>query len=678
MSYSVIENFSSGVDRTRPIYALPAGSLWECVNGHISRGGDVEKRKAFVEKYVLPTGSTVGLATTDDAIYVFGSAAEPPGIPAGVTYQRLRHPDGSTAMTKLVSHDLFDGKVYAVALFADGNTYHYYDGEIVADWYTGIVRPDMVDNAGIAEHLRELIDADDDLVGTRTGSIVTIEKAVDGTFEISASTENVEGGVDDQELELTRLTLGKAEVLARVSITITGGTYNPGVDRISALTINGVSVISGAINWESSNENTAFLIAQDITSFNSTPEYTATSEGNVITIFAATGSGATPNGYVVAVTVGGTVTISNGGIMRQGVTGEKEKWTAEVKGTFEVGDKFDIFIDELKHFGYGGNPRGTANFVKTLKRKVYASAGSLLNFSGVDDATLWNLDEDAGAGFSNISNNSSGSATITGLSIYQDKLAIFSRRDDAGSNTPVQIIGKTGTRAPRSIQEFGDLDVFYLADTGIRSLRARDTTNTAGIQDVGTPIDTLIREWVQTLAEEIIENSVAVVEPTDGRYWIAIGTRIYVFTYFPSKRISAWTWYEPGFTVEYFADQKDRILARSGDTIYLYGGDDNNTYDTSEVRVVVPFIDLSKPNTFKNLTQADIAARGTWDVSLMVDPNNIDVKTRVGQLEGVTYAKEGAAAIGHHTHFAIELVNQEAGYTSLSAACISMVGGDGE
>ena len=46
MAYVSIENFAAGVDQTRPIYAAPQGTLWQGINGHLSRGGDFEKRKA--------------------------------------------------------------------------------------------------------------------------------------------------------------------------------------------------------------------------------------------------------------------------------------------------------------------------------------------------------------------------------------------------------------------------------------------------------------------------------------------------------------------------------------------------------------------------------------------------------------------------------------------------------
>jgi hypothetical protein len=685
VAYSVIENFSSGVDRSRPIYALPAGTLWECINAHISRGGDIEKRKAFVAKYALPAGQTIGLATTSSQIVVFGSGATPVGLPVGVTYQRLRHPDSSTAMTELVSHDLFDGKIYAVAKFSDGRSFHFYDGEIVTDWYAGIVRTDMTDNAGIAEHLRELFDLSTDYVATRVAETVTIEKATTGTFSLSVSTANG-GNNGDQTLTENRLVVGKQEVLAKVNITITGGTYNPGVDRISALTINGVGIISGPVDWQSSNENAAFLLAEDINSHTSVPDYTAEANGATVTITAVAGTGATPNGYIVSATVGGTVTLNNGGIMAGGVTGAKEKWEVTVGGTFEVGDKFDIYINNLTHFGYGGNPSGNAAVVKTHKRKIYSAVDSVLYFSGVDTGINWNVDEDPGAGFANIANHNAGSDRVTGLAIYQDKLAIFARRviqiwfvtDDASANSPVQIITETGTRAPRSVRGFGDLDVFYLADTGVRSLRARDTTNTAGVQDVGTPIDPLIRDWVNTLSETDIENAVSVVEPLDGRFWIAIGTRIFVFTYFPTKRISAWTWYEPGFRVDHFATQADRVYARAGDTIYLYGGDSNQQYDNSRVTVVVPYIDMKKPATYKQVNSVDIAAEGSWDVTLLVDARDINQTVSLGTLEGVTYQDGNTDGIGHFTHIGMRLINESDGFASLSNVSFAMAGADSE
>lgn len=42
------------------------------------------------------------------------------------------------------------------------------------------------------------------------------------------------------------------------------------------------------------------------------------------------------------------------------------------------------------------------------------------------------------------------------------------------------------------MQEIEDDDVFFLSESGIRSLRARDSSNAAFASDIGNPIDTLI------------------------------------------------------------------------------------------------------------------------------------------------------------------------------------------
>ena len=61
----------------------------------------------------------------------------------------------------------------------------------------------------------------------------------------------------------------------------------------------------------------------------------------------------------------------------------------------------------------------------------------------------------------------------------------------------------------------------------MRLIKARDSSNAAYVSDVGTSIDTHIREFMDTLTEEEIAAAVGVVEPIDGRFWIGIDNRIY-------------------------------------------------------------------------------------------------------------------------------------------------------
>lgn len=468
MPYVILENVSGGVDRSRPRYVFQPGVLWSGINGHLTRGGDFEKRKSFVSKYSLPA-NTKGFAKTVDALYVFGAQATPGGIPAGITYMRLAHPTAAGAMiSKILDWDLFNGKLYVIVKYDNGDIRHFYDGTEVSDW-------------------------------------------------------------DD------------------------GGT----------------------------------------------------------------------------------------------------------------------------------KPTGYGSLVRTHQRKLYSPVGSILYFPKIDTATVW--DTASGAGFQNMNTAQGGSEAVTALAKYQQYLAVFSRtvvqiwnmQNDAATNAAIQVIGETGTRAPKSARSFGDLDAFYLSDAGIRSLRARNYTNTAGVNDVGTPVDPVVLEWIDTLPSTVVEAACSCVDPRDGRYWLAIGGRVFVFSYFPSKKISAWSWYEPGFTVEDFLTFQGRVYARSGDVIYLYGGDDNATYGSDyAVTAAYPFVTAGKDASFKQWVGMDMAGSGAWDVTLLVNPNDENEYVDLGTLEGVTFPEELASLVGHATHVAPVLVHQGAGYASLSKLALEYEGAE--
>jgi len=102
--YVLVEDFRSGVDDRRSAVAAPPGTLTYLNNGHITRGGEIEKRKAFIP-YLDFTGSAPiwgmagGLlsdyAPASNELWVYGDGAEPAGIPAYVTWVPITDPTGS-------------------------------------------------------------------------------------------------------------------------------------------------------------------------------------------------------------------------------------------------------------------------------------------------------------------------------------------------------------------------------------------------------------------------------------------------------------------------------------------------------------------------------------------------------------------------------------------------------
>ena len=134
MAYVLVEDFRGGLDTRRTVVTSVPGTLVVLTNGHLTRGGEIEKRRAFVKVCDLPSG-THGLAAAAGQIYVFGGAAKssltfPSDTPNNLNYIQFEHPDATPEdMTKMLGADFFNGKVYGAAQYADGRIYHYWEGQ---------------------------------------------------------------------------------------------------------------------------------------------------------------------------------------------------------------------------------------------------------------------------------------------------------------------------------------------------------------------------------------------------------------------------------------------------------------------------------------------------------------------------------------------------------------------
>jgi hypothetical protein len=164
-----------------------------------------------------------------------------------------------------------------------------------------------------------------------------------------------------------------------------------------------------------------------------------------------------------------------------------------------------------------------------------------------------------------------------------------------------------------------------------------------------------------------------VVEPKDGRYWLAVGERIYVLSYFPSNKIQAWTYYEPGFQVTAFARTKDRVYARAGDEIYIYGGITGDEYpDDDEMESVVetPFLSGETPGTMKGMAGADFTLSNTWNIDIYADPNRPDSYDTIGAVSKITGGQPHIPVPGREPTWALKFTCAKAGRRSLSSFMI--------
>lgn len=671
-----VREFLGGLDKRRMSETTSGGILVEAVNGHITRGGEFEKRAAFVKKFQLPAG-TVGLAYTRTGIVVFGSGAAP-SLPAGVRYQQLAHP-GSATLISVSAFDLFSGKIYAVGVFSDGTTHHYYNGSRITTWND-----------------------------TRARATLTVTGG--GIFPAVAS---------------------------QGTVTVTGGVSGAG-NSVNAVTVNGVAITNGPVNFTDSNAETASRVADAVNEYTSIPDYSATASGNIVTIKAVT-AGAGSNGYdvnaITAGSVAATSTAMSGGADANtstltGLTiggvaaiGNPVAWRESHAVTAAaIADEINTYPSEPEYnaisvgasviiqsadAGTAGNGKAVTpqvsnglvfdppstttnggaatdgtftpgNFARTIGAKMYVTSDENLHFSAIKDPTKWTTDN-TGAGFIDMSMEASGSELLTAVAKYQNLVAVFSAENvlvwymdpDPNLNKLSQVLNNTGTSSARSVTQFGDDDIFYLDTSGIRSLRARDASNAASTTDIGSPIDPLVAPMARGLTSYERTKVFGGIEPTEGRFWLAIKDTIFVFSYFSGAQVSAWTTYKPGFNVDEMVVWNRRVYLRSGNDIYVYGGDGSELiYDDTEAVARLPYLDADNPTRKKTLIGHDAAAEGQWEVSISTDPNFPDTSEVLGMVVDTTYVSERLPAQGASTHFSLTYRSKGNGPAKLGAIVI--------
>ena len=692
MAYLLIQNFQAGLDTRKSAYTAPPGSLRYARIVHLTRGAEIEVRKRFVAVYNLPVGRTNGCTTVRGQLYVFGHLAGL-GMPAGVNYMQLAAP-GGYEISRILSTDNFNGKIYVVALFVDGSVYHFYDGVRVTDW--DAIATSVATVQALAALMASRVDALEEVSAVATANQVVVTAAVPGVSFVWATNTANGGAVNDQTLTGVLAQANVPAVAAQAatcSFTITGGTALPGVNQVTAITVGGVELLQGAMDWTGSNSATAQVLAERINNRTPSVKWIAVASGATVTLTAAD-KGTVRNGLAVVASVAGNVTATvvsptAGGVNAQPGTAQVVTFT--FGGTFEGLDVFYLTINS-SNITLRGNASGTGQFVRTLGTKMYATNASLMHFSGytgtpaVPDPTQWDTGTQ-GAGFVNMSTQDGGSSELTGLAVYQNRMAVFSRRNvqiwtvdaDEANNKQDQVLANLGTKAPRTLAAFGDLDVFFLSESGVRSLRARDSSNMASADDVGSPIDGELLAYMRAQDENVISRAVAVSEPFEGRYLLAVGPTVYVFSHFPGAKVSAWTTYTldeiaPNAVVTDWAITSSSLVARVGDQLCLYGGLSGDQYDTTgafpyEVRL--PFLDADTPTAKKSVTGLDVGAEGYWDVYLALDPKQPDVTEILAKLKDSTYGEQGrCTAVGDSTHISLTLKGKSNGYARLANLAI--------
>jgi hypothetical protein len=322
--------------------------------------------------------------------------------------------------------------------------------------------------------------------------------------------------------------------------------------------------------------------------------------------------------------------------------------------------------------------------------KMYRVNGRNLSFSALDDP------EDlagTGSGTIDVTAQDAGSTELVGIEQYYSYLLLMARNAiqiwqmdvDPANNALVQVLGSIGLVAPLAAARYGNGDVLLLSDTGIRSIRARDSSNAAVLNDIGSPIDARIAEKRADLTPAAAEKIVAMVDPLSGHFWLVWGAETFVLAYYPNSKVTAWSTFIPPLSVDYVTLANSRLAFRAGDSIYVYGslppsgspfdpntpvGSTSAVYDASQVVVELPPIDVGKPASDKTWQAMDVACEGTWQVYVNPDPAQTDAWVLVNTINNTTYGQGALPLDMRSTHLAVKLVSVGTGRHRLARVVV--------
>jgi hypothetical protein len=323
----------------------------------------------------------------------------------------------------------------------------------------------------------------------------------------------------------------------------------------------------------------------------------------------------------------------------------------------------------------------SGQYARTWKSKMYRIDGDYLRFSGVnnpaqnDPASV----TEPGAGFINLALNDPDAESLVSMEIYYNQIAVAARLqtqiwtlDPDPSNDTLGQLLRIGVVAPRSMVQFGTGDVLFLADSGVRSLKALYINMAASVSDVGSAIDPLLTEAIR-LNPGYTSWCDAVVQPIQGRYWLSYVNTIYALSYFPSGNITAWSTFNTGFLVKNFALVSNRMFVNdSNNNIYLYGGVAGNEYDSCPVTVRTPHMSADSPTENKRIKSMDVMCQGQWSISIGMLPNNTDAFELCATVQDNTYGLMSIPFAGYGTHFGLHMTHQAPGPATLSAVHLNL------
>jgi hypothetical protein len=603
MPVITFDNFANGLDLRKGASVSDANRLRGLDNCYVTTGKTIRKRPGIIQEATIEAGTT-GLRAAGGILNTFyASGSITHANPLFEAHKVTNPNDPATSIEKVWYADSFNGFLYVVVEYDNGDVVHHYldDTSALTPWSAsaaltagGEIRP-AVDNG-----LRYEI---------TTGG-VTANTAPAFPTTINAT-------VTESESNYTAWTASSLKTL--------GKAYKPTVSNGYVFKATNAGASAGTEpTWPTTVGAT---VTEDDTTATAWAATTALSLGAIRRPTVA-------NTYLYEVTTAGTTAGAQPTwptTVGATVTDGSVTWTCRSRAAYECTTKpaYKCHGTEI----YDPNCPQSKAVVKKAS-KIFAIGDEVVPFCKTNDPRNWT--EPADAGFLGVGIQQSGAVNPTALGEYAGNLVVFFKDSaqvwqvdpDPANMKFVQGID-VGCPYPYGAANMAG-DVFFASFDGVRSITTQATTGSLIDVDVGSPIDSLVSQVLTPSASVR-----AFYYRGGGQFWVLVDSTAYVYSFSRTSKISAWSRYTFNFQIDDVSELEGDLYIRSGDSVYRM--DRDATSDAGEVfplSIEFAFLDFQAPGVLKQVHSMDVVMVGSAEISHKYDAKNPDYQTASAGFDG--------------------------------------------
>lgn len=328
----------------------------------------------------------------------------------------------------------------------------------------------------------------------------------------------------------------------------------------------------------------------------------------------------------------------------------KDLWYADVFSNFlyvsveyEDGSVLHHYLDggETTQITDSNCPHTKACAKTQSKIFAVGTDGDVVRFCASGRPRDWSTSGDAG--FLPTGMNARGDRTATALGLQRGRLAVLTRDScqlwtvdpDPNAMGLYDTVENVGSTFPKTVANVAG-DLYFLSDYGVRSITTQLYTENLVDEDVGSPIDRLVKYAIeQAESDGTVPRSFYFYGT--GQYILGFGGHLFVYSISRTAKISAWSQYYLCFPVDAVAELGKKLYFRSGDDVYMF--DENSNTDGGrqfETLIELPYMDFKKPGQLKMIQGIDAVIEGSAYISIGFDSRDPDARTEEVLIKGNT------------------------------------------